>query len=159
VAPGVPSPKGLADSAAELAREHREAGVGPGDPRVWRRAFARSAADLVRTYDLLARASAAGAELSPGGHWILDNFYIVRDQRAEVHRHLRGSFFRELPHLQTGPAQGHPRVFDLAARVVDLLDGAITGPELVAFLHAYQAETPLKLGELWAIPDLLRVAL
>ena len=38
-------------------------------------------------------------------------------------------------------------------------DGRVDAESLVRFVAAYQTVTPLKLGELWAIPIMLRLAL
>jgi Ser/Thr protein kinase RdoA (MazF antagonist) len=52
-----------------------------------------------------------------------------------------------------------PRVYDLALELIAHVDGRIDSVHLTSFIAAYQEVTPLKLGELWAIPIMLRLAL
>ncbi|MEZ4421931.1 MAG: glucoamylase family protein [Gemmatimonadota bacterium] len=156
---GALNPKLLAERAEALARRHREAGVTTGSPRGLLRELVEAGASLVDTYELLARAAARGVETGPAAHWLLDNFYVLRDQRREVIRHLRGAFFRELPYLGTGPSAGRPRAYALADDFVAALDGSVGATNLTEFLLAYQRILPLRLAELWALPDALRIVL
>ena len=58
-----------------------------------------------------------------------------------------------------GLQRGLPRVYDLALNAISHGDGRIDAETLGRFVAAYQTVTPLKLGELWAIPIMLRLAL
>ncbi|MBI3867247.1 MAG: cyclic beta 1-2 glucan synthetase [Verrucomicrobia bacterium] len=74
-------------------------------------------------------------------------------------RHLPRGFSRELPHLTAGSSAHLPRVYDLALELISHVDGRIDAPHLTSFVAAYQETSPLKLGELWAVPIMLRLAL
>src|SRR4030095_16369046 len=54
---------------------------------------------------------------------------------------------------------GLPRVYDIALEAISHGDGRLDAESLRRFVAAYQTLTPLKLGELWAIPIMLRLAL
>ena len=54
---------------------------------------------------------------------------------------------------------GLPRVYALALELISHVDGNVDGTNLRAFIAAYQTVTPLTLGELWAVPIMLRIAL
>ncbi|HEY9512648.1 MAG TPA: glycosyltransferase family 2 protein, partial [Rhodanobacter sp.] len=54
---------------------------------------------------------------------------------------------------------GLPRVYDLALEVIAHGDGRVDTAGLGRFVRAYQTIAPLKLGELWAVPIMLRLAL
>src|SRR5262249_53720697 len=71
-------------------------------------------------------------------------------------RHLPRRYSRELPHLEK---LQHPRACDLALEFVAHVDGRIDSAQLSGFIAGYQTVTRLKLGELWAIPIMLRLAL
>ncbi len=58
-----------------------------------------------------------------------------------------------------GPSALLPRVYDLAFEAISHGDGRVDAETLSRFVAAYQTVTPLKLGELWAIPIMLRLAL
>ena len=74
-------------------------------------------------------------------------------------RHLPKGYIRELPCLIQSPSSGHPRVYDIAIELISHADGRVDIEGLCAFVAAYQTITPLRLGELWAIPIMLRLAL
>jgi cyclic beta-1,2-glucan synthetase len=64
-----------------------------------------------------------------------------------------------LPRLSNGPSAGYPRVYDLALELISHVDGRIDAESLRSFITAYQEKTHLNLGELWAIPIMMRQAL
>ena len=68
-------------------------------------------------------------------------------------------YSRELPRLRGGDSAGLPRVYDLVLELISHVDAQIDAEPLRAFIAAYQTVCPLKLGELWAIPIMLRLAL
>ena len=68
-------------------------------------------------------------------------------------------YSRELPRLLNGPSAGLPRVYDIALEMISHGDGRVDPENLSSFVAAYQTVTALKLGELWAIPIMLRLAL
>ena len=74
-------------------------------------------------------------------------------------RHLPRVYSKQLPRLSSGSAAGYPRVYDLALELISHVDGRIDAEGLRSFVAAYQTIMPLKLGELWAIPIMLRLAL
>ena len=95
----------------------------------------------------------------PSEDWIRDNFYIVRDQVRQVRTDLPPKFYIELPRLSDGPYAGYPRVYALATELVAHSDNRIDVDVLRAFVSAYQETQPLRIGEIWAIPIMLRMAL
>ncbi len=97
--------------------------------------------------------------MSPAGEWLLDNFYLIEEQIRTAKRHLPKGYSRELPRLVNGPSAGFPRVYDIALEIISHGDGRVDPENLSSFVAAYQTATVLKLGELWAIPIMLRLAL
>ncbi|MBL8851882.1 MAG: cyclic beta 1-2 glucan synthetase, partial [Planctomycetaceae bacterium] len=115
--------------------------------------------ELLRTYDQVALAAARNQHIEPAAEWLLDNFYVVEEQIRAIRRLLPPSFSRELPRLANGPAPGLPRVYALCIELIAHVDGRVDEAILNAFVASYQSVTPLKLGELWALPLMLRLAL
>src|SRR5471030_3072061 len=107
----------------------------------------------------LTAAVSASRRITPGGEWLLDNFYLIEEQIRTAKRHLPRGYSRELPRLALGPSAGLPRVYDIALETISHGDGRVDGDSLNRFVTAYQSVTTLKLGELWAIPIMLRLAL
>ena len=50
-------------------------------------------------------------------------------------------------------------MYDLALETISHGDGRVDAESLSRFVAAYQTVTPLTLGELWAVPIMLRLAL
>jgi cellobiose phosphorylase len=142
--------------ARTLAQCHR---VGPrkGPNRILPRLTAN--ARLLRAYNEETLRVEQTRRVTPAAEWFLDNFYLIEEQVRLARRHLPRGYSRELPHLKSGLTSEFPRVYDLALELVAHVDGRIDLPHLTAFIAAYQETTPLKLGELWAIPIMLRLAL
>lgn len=114
---------------------------------------------LVETCKVLTKAVKSKSRIAPAGEWLLDNFYLIEEQIRTARKHLPKGYSRELPRLAKGPSSGLPRVYDLALEAISHGDGRVDAETLRLFVSSYQAVTPLKLGEFWAIPIMLRVAL
>ena len=114
---------------------------------------------LAQIHELLNDAGQSKRRISPAGEWLLDNYYLIKEQIRITQKHLPESYIRELPHLLRGPVAGCPRVYDLALELVSHGDGRLDSKGLAEFVTAYQTVGRLKLGELWAIPIMLRLAL
>ena len=96
---------------------------------------------------------------TPAGEWLVDNQYLIQEEARNVARLLPRGYSVELPRLRAGPGAGLPRVYDLAVQSVSHGDGRLDLASLTAFIAAYQSVRPLLLGELWAFPIMLRLAL
>ncbi len=114
---------------------------------------------LIGVRDLLAEAVKATRRITPAGEWLLDNFYLIEEQIRLAKRHLPKGYSRELPYLLNGSSAGLPRVYDIALETISHGDGRVDPGSLSSFVAAYQTITGLTLGELWAIPIMLRLAL
>ena len=114
---------------------------------------------LIGVHDLLTEAVKANRRITPAGEWLLDNFYLIEEQIRTTRRHLPKGYSRELPRLMNGPSAALPRVYDIALEMILHGDGRVDPEILSRFSAAYQTVTVLKLGELWAIPIMLRLAL
>ncbi|MBR9981112.1 MAG: cyclic beta 1-2 glucan synthetase, partial [Desulfatitalea sp.] len=121
--------------------------------------LAENEAFLIDVRNLLMEAVNANRHIAPAGEWLLDNFYLIEEQIRTAKRHLPKGYSLELPRLSNGPLAGFPRVYDIALEIISHGDGRADPESLSNFVAAYQTETLLKLGELWAIPIMLRLAL
>jgi len=131
----------------------------PGSGVALRTRLRANAAVLNRAYAMVAEAAAADRKLTPAAEWLVDNFYLVEEQMRIARRHLPRGYARQLPCLRDGPHAGHPRVYALALELIAHVDGRVDAAGLVAFVNAYQTVVSLTLGELWAVPIMLRLAL
>ena len=114
---------------------------------------------LIGAHGLLAEAIKEGRRITPAGEWLLDNFYLIEEQIRTARRHLPKGYSRELPRLSNGPSVGLPGFMTSRWKRFPHTDGRLDLEGLRRFLASYQTVTTLKLGELWAIPIMLRLAL
>ncbi|MGH8636319.1 MAG: hypothetical protein ACREUZ_04200, partial [Burkholderiales bacterium] len=143
--------------ARALAAEHTV-----GQERASDRLLARLSDNertLARACALLTDAVARKTRISPAGEWLLDNFFLVEEQIRTARTHLPKAYSRRLPRLAEGPLAGRPRVYAIALDTISHGDGRVDANGLASFVGAYQSVTPLQLGELWAIPIMLRLSL
>lgn len=121
--------------------------------------LAENEALLLEVHKLLTLDVKADRRITPAGEWLLDNFYVIEEQVRTAGRHLPKGYSRELPSLARGASAGLPRVYDLALETIAHGDGRVDPENLKRFVTAYQTVTALTLGELWAIPIMLRLTL
>ena len=140
-----------------LAGSHRLGHKRTRDPLLNRLAANESV--LLATCALLTEAIEAERSITPAGEWLLDNLYLIEEQIGTARRHLPSGYSWELPRLASGMSAGLPRVYDIALETISHGDGRVDPDSLGRFIVAYQTVTTLTLGELWAIPIMLRLAL
>ncbi len=140
-----------------LANWHRVAEKPKGDRLLAR--LAENAELVHQAYDLLSEATSEGKTVPPAAEWLFDNVYLVDSQIRMARQHLPRRYSIELPQLAGGPSDGLPRAYAIARELIRHADGMLDAENLQNFVAAYQSVTPLKLGELWAIPIMLRLAL
>ncbi|MDD4981965.1 MAG: glucoamylase family protein [Candidatus Omnitrophica bacterium] len=114
---------------------------------------------LAEIYELLNDPGKPKRKISSAGEWLLDNYYLIEEQIRLAQKYLPENYIRELPYLLQGQLCGYPRVYALAMDFVSHSDGRLDNQGLLEFVMAYQTRNHLKLGELWAIPIMLRLAL
>ncbi|ACZ77398.1 glycosyltransferase 36 [Dickeya parazeae Ech586] len=101
--------------------------------------------------------AAAQSSITPEGEWLLDNYYLIEEQIRMVRHHLPKNFGKGLPVL--APPHDCPRIYDIASEAIAHGDGRWDTTSLTGYIAAYQQVTPLSLGELWALPGMLRLAI
>src|SRR5438309_11322218 len=114
---------------------------------------------VLRAFNRATLAVDQSRRVTPAAEWLLDNFYLIEEQIQLAHRHLPEHYSRELPRLANGPSAGFLRVYDIVLELIAHVDAQIDADSLSAFVAAYQTVAPLKLGELWAVPIMLRLGL
>ncbi len=114
---------------------------------------------LARVHDDLTAHSELRVDVGPAGDWLLDNYHVLRGHIHEVRESLPRSYYRELPTLGSGPLLGYPRVYEIAITLISHSEGRVEYDNVSGFLSAYQEIEDLTLGELWAVPAMLRLGL
>ena len=68
-------------------------------------------------------------------------------------------YSRTLPTLASREYAGDARVYAMAVELVRHSDSRLDRPMLLQFLNSFQRVAPLTIGELWAWPSMLKLAL
>ena len=144
----------LAAHAREIAKILKCDAVHRSDPRFLRR-FSENAEFLRDAINVIAVGARDGLVLRPDAEWLLDNFYIVEEQLREIRDDLPRRYYRELPKTATG----EPRVYSLAVELVTHTDSTLDEESIIRFVNEFQTVTPLSMGEVWAVPIMLRLVL
>ena len=121
--------------------------------------LATNAAALEEAHTFITHVASSGMRITPAAEWFIDNYHIIEEQIRTARRHLPRAYNRELPRLANAFAGGMPRVYDIVLELISHSEGRVDLEGLRAFVASYQTVTPLRLGELWAIPIMLRLAL
>jgi len=139
-----------------VARSHRLQKGRPADKLLKR--LEDNEKTLLEVRNLLVESIRNGKTITPASEWLLDNFYLIEEQIVIARKHLPKGYSEALPYLAAGVSEGLPRVYDIVLEIISHGDGRVDVSGLTSFIANYQAVSVLTLGELWAIPIMLRLA-
>ncbi|MCM2334599.1 MAG: hypothetical protein NDI82_11720, partial [Anaeromyxobacteraceae bacterium] len=114
---------------------------------------------LREAYRALTGAAHRAEPVSAAAEWVLDNYHLVAAEVRDIRQNLPRGYDRELPKLAAREQAGRARVYALAVELVRHSDGRLDRVQLARWLDAFQAVAPLTIGELWAWPSMLKLAL
>ncbi len=100
-----------------------------------------------------------GERSSPAAEWLLDNFHTLAAAARDIRHDLPPAFYRRLPTMAADEFAGLPRVYAMALEIIGRSAGRLDPQRLHRFVTAFQSVTPLTIGELWAWPSALKLAL
>ncbi|OJG01249.1 protein ndvB [Rhizobium sp. 58] len=147
----------LRESGAKLARE----GVSalPGFfPFEFRARHGENETEIFRVYKVTAADVEAGASITPAAEWLLDNHYLVEESIQEVRRDFPRKFYRQLPTMDVSGTT-IPRSMALAWLYIAHTHSTVSRESLTAMVAGFQEHETLKIGELWALPSIVRFVL
>ncbi|MBZ0303414.1 MAG: cellobiose phosphorylase, partial [Anaerolineae bacterium] len=93
------------------------------------------------------------------GEWLLDNYYVIQQALRMVKDDMPRGYYDKLPALTTTEMAGYPRIYALACYILDASTAALSVADIISLCQRYQQTTPLEIGELWALPTMLRAHL
>ncbi|MEX0822734.1 MAG: glycosyltransferase 36, partial [Balneolaceae bacterium] len=114
---------------------------------------------LNEAYSILALTAKKDRDISPAAEWLIDNYYIIQEQIVQIEQDFPIEYQRNIPLLDNGEHQTLPRVFELVLNMFTHTDNLIDIETLTNYVKSYQEEEPLMIGEIWAIPIMLRFVL
>jgi cyclic beta-1,2-glucan synthetase len=117
------------------------------------------AAKILDVYRAVNAAQLKGDAITPAAQWLLDNHYLVEESIFQVKRDLPRRFYKELPTMEIAQGVRVPRVLAIAWIYVAHCDSTVSGQTLKAIVDGFQSVQPMLIGELWALPSMLRFVL
>lgn len=114
---------------------------------------------LIKVRKLLSDSLKNKVQITPAGEWLIDNFYLIEEHIRNAKLNFPKGYSEDLPQLSNTSSEGVARIYNIVLEIISHSDGRIDIESLSRFVNAYQAVTHLQLGELWAIPIMLRLAL
>ena len=97
--------------------------------------------------------------VTSAAEWLLDHFHLVTAEIRAIRQNLPHAYYRELPRLPQRQWAGHTRIYAMALELIRHSDSRLDRSQLVRFMNSYQSVAPLTIGELWAWPSILKLAL
>ncbi len=118
-----------------------------------------NAKKILEVYRLTNAAQGRGEVITPAAQWLLDNNYLVEETIYQIKRDLPRRFYRQLPTLTLADGKSVPRALVLAWAYVAHSDSSVSAQMFKAIVEGFQSVEPMRIGEIWALPSLLRFVL
>jgi cyclic beta-1,2-glucan synthetase len=115
----------------------------------------KSFADFFQqSYQYFDEATRTEVSVSHTAEWLLDNFFVLEQAIRHVEEDLPADYYHRLPKTE----DGWPRVYILALAITRQNSARFDIEQIRNFIQAFQKKTPLRIGELWALPLMLRLS-
>lgn len=114
--------------------------------------------EILRVYRATAADVEAGATITPAAEWLLDNHYVIEEAIQEVRRDFPRKFYQQLPTMKIGNRE-IPRTMALAWLYVAHTHSTVSQESMTALVEGFQRHKVLDIGELWALPSIVRFVL
>ncbi len=148
----------LETQARRLANEHRTVRQSRRRPVLLAR-LNLCEQRLREAYRFFAAAPPEVQARSRAAEWLMDNFYLLERTVRQIREAMPPGYYRRLPELTQTALRGYPRVYAIASALAAEGQERLDLAQAERFLIAYQETTPLTIGELWALPTMLRLIL
>ncbi|HJT32324.1 MAG TPA: glucoamylase family protein, partial [Pirellulales bacterium] len=148
--------EGLENHARQLAEAAR---VGRVRPYPLHHRFVANGRELAEAHRRIVAATTREETITTDAEWLLDNYHIIEDALREVRQDLPHGYYAQLPKLLDPPFRGLPRVYAIGVQLIAHTDSSLDETNVTRFVQAYQQVAPLTIGELWAVPIMLRLGL
>ena len=149
----------LEQTAQELAARHQQLSATTAPAYLLQR-IDEQEKRLEAAHHAFAHPSPKDIVHTSAAEWLLDNYYIVEQSLRQIKEDLPPHYYQELPQLEeNNPYHGYPRIYALTHTFTLLEKCQFEFARIQRFVLAYQEITPLTMGELWALPIMLRLVI
>ena len=97
-----------------------------------------------------------GEEVIQSAEWLLDNIYLIEKEFKTIKHNLPYSYFENLPNINIDGIK-YPRIYSFAKDYIDINQGIKDEEDPIKFINNLNED--FTIGELWAFPLMLRIAL
>ncbi|SDP07582.1 GH36-type glycosyl hydrolase domain-containing protein [Clostridium gasigenes] len=111
---------------------------------------------ILHNHKYLNKLAKQGEEIAFASEWLLDNIYLIEKEYKAIKVNLPLSYFNNLP-MKDNDNRDCPRIYYLAKDYVIKNQAMIKEEELIKFIK--NTKIDLTMGELWAFPLMIRIAL
>ena len=147
----------LADRARQFAETHKLAVASFRNFDFFQR-HRENENEILRVYRAAAADVDAGEPIISAAEWLLDNHYIVEEAIQEIRRDFPRKFYSELRTIAIDGVTV-PRTLGLAWLYAAHSHSNVSRAGLAAIVEGFQEVETLRIGELWALPSLVRYVL
>ena len=152
-----PEPRGRLEQLARQLAQNSSVDKNPKQKSILFRHLQSWEKTLHKAYEYFRAGLSKDLAFSRAAEWMLDNFYVVEQMLHQIKEDLPESYYSQLPKLDKTALRGFPRIFELAWEWVGYSQGQLELTQTVVFVQDYQQIAPLMIGELWALPTMLRI--
>ncbi|HEU0293088.1 MAG TPA: glucoamylase family protein [Anaerolineales bacterium] len=103
-------------------------------------------------YNHFEEAGKTHVAVSNASEWLLDNFYVIKQAIQVVEDDLPADYYARLPKIPGGPTRAY-----LIALAINRDTPRLDVEQIKSFVQSFQRTTPLQVGEIWALPLMLRL--
>jgi len=112
---------------------------------------------LDQSYQKMQESSDTALTTSYATEWMLDNFYIVQQSIRQIREDMPPGFYQQLPKIECPTIMGAPpRIYAFVCLFLQSCQAQVDVNRLERFVRSFQEVTALSIGELWALPVMLR---
>ncbi len=104
-------------------------------------------------YRYFEEANQTQVSVSHTAEWVLDNFHVIKEAIRQVEEGLPANYYHRLPKTQ----DDWTRIYILALAIKRRENIHCDIDQIKTFIQSFQSIIPLRVGELWALPLMLRL--
>ncbi|KAL9648817.1 hypothetical protein ABK040_003749 [Willaertia magna] len=117
-------------------------------------------ADIItQAHDIIYEAIMQNRRITSSDEWLVDNFWMIKEQIHMAKKHLPSGYEKEMPKLNNTKCAGYPRIYGIVWELINLVNGQVSEENIFQFVKSYQSVKPLTLGECWGLGVMLRLGL
>ena len=112
---------------------------------------------IKNNYKYIKSLSKQGEEGLSSGEWLLDNIYLVEKEYKSIKENMPHDYFYNLPYSDKNLDGNVQRIYSYAKEFIKKYEGIVTEDKAISFIQS--KDEKFTMGELWAFPIMLRIAI